>query len=150
MHYPQRTSTVKSKNYFDCGYVDFRSVDGILSFGCISPLRDDRNWNKLRFKKDRNFVFAYGEGQFLPNKTYHASRGGCAFSFTQGNITCDVSQNDLAFGVGADVPTSAPIASQTDVVSSIYPTENDSSAVYIKYFTSIIVIFIISFLLMKN
>eukprot|EP01084_Bolivina_argentea_P251691 422223_1 len=123
-------------NFFKCP--THSRNDNVLNINCKRPFNSDTNsQDSFNFLNDgdKYFIIAYGEGQFVPNKTYHSARGHCAFSYGE-TINCTISQSDTYFQFG-----------ETLVDTTEKPTEkptefDDSSVVRLNYFLSMLSAFV--------
>ena len=89
------TTTIKDRNYFNCDK-NISHINGTRKFTCHRPQCGNESEPFCNLNVDRNFIIAYGEGQFRPSVTYHSSRGGCAFAFEE-DITCTISQREVNY-----------------------------------------------------
>lgn len=111
-----RTSFIIDEgNYFDCNVEGLTDIGGVKRFTCSRPTCSDESKPFCNLDEDRNFIIAYGEGQFRGNETYHSSRGGCAYTFKRDKpIQCIISQKEVTYSLPLPKPnTPGPTAFYT-------------------------------------
>ena len=125
------TRIIEEGNYFDCNVDGLSDIGGIKRFTCSRATCSDESKPFCNLNEDRNFIIAYGEGQFRGNETYHSSRGGCAFTYKRSKpIQCIISQKEVTYNLPLPQPnTPGPTAFYT----SFDTTFNDSFAIKLSY-----------------
>ena len=125
---------IEEGNYFDCGEDATSDIDGVKRFTCSRPTCSDESKPFCNLDEDRNFVIAYGEGQFRANETYHSSRGGCAYTFKRDKpIQCIISQKEVTYNLPLPKPvTPGPTAFYTSFDTST-TFDNESFGIKISY-----------------
>eukprot|EP01084_Bolivina_argentea_P251692 422224_1 len=135
-----RTTKQYTNKCFKCD--NFTNFDGTFGFSCKRPFSSACNNNAFSELKQGSkfFSYAYGEGNFQENITYHASRGGCAFSFND-ILFCNISQNRLVFNYHEGEPIITTTQFFTTQLEDATSTQEDDVdiAIHLSYYVSIIV-----------
>ena len=135
------TRIVTSGNYFDCQTEGLSDIGGVKRFTCTRDRCSDSSMPFCNLDEDRNFIIAYGEGQFRPNETYHSSRGGCAYTYEREDpIQCIISQKQVTYDLPLPTPdTPGPTSFYTSFDTSL----NDSFAHKVSYNINIMIMSVV-------